>query len=262
MRVACGVHMVPGIRWSRVWLIEGDDEVALVDAGPLWTSSAVAGYLRSIGRGLQEVSLILMTHAHPDHFGGAASLRLMTGARIVAHPADCRRLSDGTWTLSYLGAGSVPAPVPFLRRTPVDLLVRDGDVLPFSRAVRVLHTPGHSPGSLCYMLDGEGVLFTGDTLFSDGRKVARSAPFPKSDRSLYRHSVVRLAALDFDVLCGGHGRAMVGSGSAAVRELVERCPQPPGWGHVLARLARRAGGLSRFKRHRARRCPPTGATGG
>ena len=259
MRVACGVHMIPGIRWSRVWLIEGDDEVALVDAGPPWASSVVADYLRSIGRGLQEVSLILMTHAHPDHFGGAASLRLSTGARIVAHPADCRRLSDGTWSLSYLGAGSVPVPVPFLRRTPVDLLVGDGDVLPFSRDVRVLHTPGHSPGSLCYLLERDGILFSGDTLFSDGRKVARSAPFPKSDRSLYRCSVARLAALEFDVLCGGHGRALVGSCSSAVRELVKRRPEPPGWGHVLARLAGRTGSPSRCKRRR--RDPPPGATG-
>ena len=244
MRVARGVHMIPGIRWSCVWLIEGEDELALVDAGHPWTSSAVEGYLRSIGRGLREVSLILITHAHPDHFGGAASLRMTTGARIVAHPADCRRLSDGTWTLSYLGAGSVPAPVPFLRRTPVDLLVGDGDILPFSRAVRVFHTPGHSPGSLCYLLERDGVLFTGDTLFSDGRRVARSAPFPKSDRSLYRHSVARMSDLEFDVLCGGHGRALEGSGSAAVRELVTRSPEPPGWGQVLARLAGRTRSLS------------------
>ena len=258
MRVARGVHMIPGIRWSRVWLIEGEDELALVDAGHPWTSSAVEGYLRSIGRGLREVSLILITHAHPDHFGGAASLRMTTGARIVAHPADCRRLSDGTWTLSYLGAGSVPAPVPFLRRTPVDLLVGDGDILPFSRAVRVFHTPGHSPGSLCYLLERDGVLFTGDTLFSDGRRVARSAPFPKSDRSLYRHSVARMSDLEFDVLCGGHGRALKASGSAAVRELVTRRPEPPGWGHVLARLAGRTRSPSGCNR---RRDPPPGGAG-
>ena len=131
----------------------------------------------------------------------------------------------------------MPAPVPFFRRTPVDLLVGDGDILPFSRAVRVFHTPGHSPGSLCYLLERDGVLFTGDTLFSDGRRVARSAPFPKSDRSLYRQSVERMSDLEFDVLCGGHGRALKASGSAAVRELVRRRPEPPGWGQVLARLA-------------------------
>ena len=260
MRVACGVHMLPDIRWSRVWLIEGDDEVALVDAGPPWTSSAVAGYLRSIGRSLQDVSLILITHGHPDHFGGAASLRRMTGARIVAHPADCRRLSDGTWSLSYLGAGSAPVPVPFFRRTPVDLLVGDGDVLPFSRVVRVFHTPGHSPGSLCYLLERDGVLFSGDTLFSDGSELARSAPFPKSDRSLYGRSVARLAALEFDVVCGGHGRALAGNGSAAVRDLVRRSPEPPGWGQVLARLAGRTGSLSGSKRRR--RDPPPEDTGG
>ena len=134
---------------------------------------------------------------------------------------------------------SLRVPVPFLERTPVDHIVADGDVLPALDGIRVIHTPGHTPGSVCYLLESRGLLFSGDTLFSDGKRVSRSVPFPGSDRHDYRRSLQRLATVEFDSLLGGHGAPLVGRASDRLRELLAAKPYPPSWGEYLAGIPRR-----------------------
>ena len=123
-----------------------------------------------------------------------------------------------------------------LRGTPVGRAVEDGEVLAVGSGVRVIHTPGHTSGSVCYHLERDGVLFTGDTVFSDGRAISRSAPYPKSSRSDLRRSLSRLASLDFDVLCGGHGTPLVGGASDRLNELLATQPEPSTWAGLLKRL--------------------------
>ena len=120
-----------------------------------------------------------------------------------------------------------------LRGTPVGRAVEDGEVLAVGNGVRVIHTPGHTPGSVRYHLERAGVLFT---VFSDGRAISRSAPYPKSSRSDLRRSLSRLASLDFDVLCGGHGTPLVGGASDRLNELLATQPEPPTWTGLLKRL--------------------------
>lgn len=236
MEIVPGVHMVPGVRWSRVYLIEGET-LALVDSGPPWSAPTIAAYIRSLGRSPSEVSHVLMTHSHFDHSGGARSLAMRTGALVVAHSDDTMAVSSGEAHLSYLGVlGRVRAPIPMLRGTPVGRTVEDGEVLTVGSGVRVIHTPGHTPGSVCYHLERAGVLFTGDTVFSGGRAVSLSAPYPKSSRSDLKQSLSRLAALDFDVLCGGHGTPLVGGASDRLNELLATQPEPPTWTGLLKRL--------------------------
>jgi glyoxylase-like metal-dependent hydrolase (beta-lactamase superfamily II) len=222
-----------------VYLIEGT-ELVLVDSGFPWSPRRVLDYIRSIGRSPDDLSHILMTHSHPDHTSGAFHLARATGASIVAHRGDARLHADGHASLSYMGVfGAVKAPIPFLQHTPVGLLVEDGQRLSLPFRIEALHTPGHTPGSTSYLLRDKGVLFTGDTLFSDGRRLSRSLPMPGTDRGQYRASVERIAGLDFDVLCGGHGAPLVGGASKAVRQLVERSPDPPTWGGFLRTFPRR-----------------------
>ena len=85
--------------------------------------------------------------------------------------------------------------------TPVHKALGDGQLLPILGGLRVLHTPGHTPGSASFMLEREGALFTGDTAFSDGARVSRSVPFPGYDGEAYRRSLDLLESLEFDVLC-------------------------------------------------------------
>ena len=134
---------------------------------------------------------------------------------------------------------SLRAPLPFLQRTLVTDVMNGGETLSLAEPVQVIHTPGHTPGSACYLLPERRVLFTGDTLFSDGSRLSRSIPFPGYDGEAYRDSLQRLASLDFDVLCGGHGAPFVGGASDVLKLLLIDRPHPPSWRGLLGSLPRR-----------------------
>lgn len=87
--------------------------------------------------------------------------------------------------------------------------------------MRVLHTPGHTAGSVSLYLEERRVLITGDMLISDGRRFYRPLPFPGTDFRAYRQSAERLAQLDFDVACVGHGRPVVGGAAVKVRQMLD-----------------------------------------
>lgn len=240
MEIVSGVHAVPGIRLSRVYLIE-DAELTLIDAGMPWSAKPVFRYIERVGRRPSEISRILMTHSHPDHAGGAPRIRRVSGAQVGAHRHDTRRHRSGGHSLDRMGAlNAVNAPLPFLRRTPVERLIGEGDIIPVAGGVRVIHTPGHTPGSVCFLLQEKSLLFSGDTIFSDGKFVSRSLPFPGYAAAQYRQSLERLAAMSFDVLCGGHGAPLIGGASDMLRALLKTKPNPPTWSEfALRRLPHR-----------------------
>ena len=239
LQIVRGVHKVPGVRWSAVYLID-DVRLTLVDTGPPWTAGKVAGYVASIGRRMDEIDVILMTHGHPDHISSAPRILRRTDADIYAHVADTTHHPERGRSLSYMGLfGGTSLPFPLLERAPVSHLVDDGDTLPFMGGIRVVHTPGHTPGSLSFLLEERGLLFSGDSLFSDGARLSRSMPFPGSSIVDYRRSLERLATLKFEALCGGHGQPLVGRASDKLRDLLETSPDPPTWGRYLRSIPSR-----------------------
>lgn len=129
---------------NNIWLLGDDDEVLVIDAahdaGPI--ADAVAG---------RRVVAIACTHGHNDHINAALALQDAVGGPILLHDAD-RMLWD----------------VVHPRRGP-DGALADGDRLTVAdRTLRVLHTPGHSPGGVCLHDEDHGVVFGGDTLFRGG----------------------------------------------------------------------------------------------
>jgi glyoxylase-like metal-dependent hydrolase (beta-lactamase superfamily II) len=125
---------------NNVWVV-GDDETCVVIDAP----HSVPGILEVVGG--RRVTAILLTHAHDDHVRVAPELAEQTGAPLYLHPAD-----EPLWKLVHPDR---PMPQP----------LADGQEI---GGLRVLHTPGHSPGAVCFYAPDLGCVFTGDTLFYGG----------------------------------------------------------------------------------------------
>lgn len=144
--VTSGTFSLDGGTWdvdNNVWLIGDDDEVLVVDA-----AHDAPAIVAAIGH--RRVVAIACTHAHDDHVDVAPVLAAVTGAPVLLHPGD-----DPLWQLTWPG------------RSYGEL--RDGQVLTVAgHPVHVLHTPGHSPGAVCFYAPEEEAVFSGDTLFRGG----------------------------------------------------------------------------------------------
>ena len=245
MEIFPGVHMLPSVRWSRAYLIVGET-LTLVDSGLPWDPSGIVKYIHSIGREPSDLSQILVTHSHPDHTGGTHSLVKATGALVAAHRSDTKRLNGNREVLAYIGnLGKVNAPLPFMGKVPVNSLVDDGDILPIHGGIRVVHTPGHTAGSVCYLIEENGILFSGDTIFSNGDTLSRSVPFPGYDRDQYIRSLKRLSEIGFEGVCGGHGTPLLAGGSVKLQALLEEYPDPPTWGGFFKSIPSRVRSIPR-----------------
>lgn len=174
-----GVMTGPG---TNAYLI-GTDKLALIDPGPE-SAPHLAAMLETAGK---QLKWILCTHTHLDHSPGARSLKAATGAEL-------------------LGFGNVPDDGRQDMGFAPDRALRDGDVLDCGTfRLRAVHTPGHASNHLCYLLEGERWLFTGDHVMQ-GSTVVISPP--DGDMIAYLKSLERLLALDLAALAPGHGHVI------------------------------------------------------
>lgn len=173
---------------------EETKEAAVIDPGG--NPKAVLNLLEQ--EGLKAV-YIINTHGHIDHIGGNRGVKDATGAQILIHEADAKMLTNAVANFSFLFGGKVTSP-------PADKFLEEGDVIKIGKTVQleVIHTPGHSPGSIC--LKTGDIIFVGDTLFqcSVGR-----TDFPGgSHTQLIKNIREKLLCYDDDVVCyPGHGPA-------------------------------------------------------
>lgn len=209
-------------------LVQDDGSVTLVDTGLKRAPARIVAGLATIGKHPRDVTQILLTHVHPDHAGGAAELSRRTGAPVLVHPDDqgwarTGRITDSNDRSALLGRLFARTPASTIDPFEPGAPLQDGDVLPVAGGLRVVHTPGHSPGHVSLLVEGTRTLITGDSIFNFGRFGARISPaFLCSDFAMTKQTAHRLGELEYDVAAFTHGPEIRDSARERVRRQLTR----------------------------------------
>jgi hydroxyacylglutathione hydrolase len=199
LRIPFQVHLPTGITLERfvyAFLILGK-RICLIDSGVATAETVIFEYLETAGRKPEEIDLLVLTHSHPDHIGAAKAIREKTGCLVAAHEAEKGWIED-------VDLQSRERPVPGFHTlvggsVPVGRSLADGDVIELwdGHSLKVIHTPGHSAGSICLLYEKDRVLFSADAVPIAG-DIPIYADIVESVRSLKRlkglHGVDHLLA--------------------------------------------------------------------
>jgi hydroxyacylglutathione hydrolase len=189
----------------NTYLLRSDKRI-LVDPGHHHLFQDVESHLARLALSVQDIDVVIITHAHPDHIESVRRF-METSALIAVHQLEMEFVRQmAPHYAEVLGNGEFEP----------HILLREGKLQIGDIALQVLHTPGHSPGSICLYWPDEKALFTGDLIFNQG--IGRTDLQGGNGQAL-KESIRKTSALDVEILLPGHGDII--SGRDAVKKNFE-----------------------------------------
>jgi glyoxylase-like metal-dependent hydrolase (beta-lactamase superfamily II) len=220
MEVVEGVHWIRDRFLKNIYLVT-DGGPVLVDTGLPGSASPVVLCLDRIGVARGKLKAIILTHSHFDHIGSAERLRGATGAQIWAHTLDAPRIEGDVPARGYGSSREMLThSLTRLRKVRVDRTLRDGDIIDCLGGLLVIHTPGHTEGSICLYQKERGILFSGDTIQYNGGRIRKPIEIFCHDSEALDKSIRKLAELDFEHMLSGEGVPLLGGAARKVREFL------------------------------------------
>ncbi len=195
-----------------------DNGLILIDTGMPNSHGAIVKYINSIGGSISDLRLIILTHAHIDHFGSAYYLQKLSGAHVAVHENGIKYVNGESGLLMPVARSSkslkdkftaflVPIFTKFVKPHYIkpDMVLKEG-VFPkdFKINARILETPGHTKDSISIYLEDSKVAIIGDLLFGTPSKLV--APSFFEDYISLINSVKKIKDLDPDLICVSHGK--------------------------------------------------------
>jgi len=211
----------------NAFLIDTDDGLTLIDTGIPGSGDKILQAVRELGKQPADIKNILVTHCHADHTGSLAMLKQETGAPAWMHPLDAAMVRQGESMRPVK-----PPPqliykiiVPLLMRTQqnatlepaeIEHEIEDGAELDIAGGITAIHAPGHCAGQLLFLWPQHGgILFAADVA-SNLLRLSWSIVY--EDFAEGKRSLAKVANLDFEVACFGHGNAIVGEAVEKFRQ--------------------------------------------
>lgn len=202
MRIQNGVYWYKekGLRDANTYVIK-DEITVLIDPGLENYLGLRLEEMQEDGMDAKDIDLITLTHLHPDHCDATASLKEVSGAKVALHPSQLEYLDImREETSRFLGIEAKT------KKFDVDFVFEEKLSLG-NTELKVLHTPGHSPGSICFYASDKKILICGDLVFD--KSVGR-ADLPFGTKEELKKSINKILALDTELLLPGHGAIIRG----------------------------------------------------
>ena len=221
MEIVPGIHELRG-RVVNCYLSVNDDDIMLIDTGLPGNSSKIINYVeKTLKRNLKDIKIIVITHKHFDHVGSLSKMKEITNAQVAIHAADADYIRGKE---KHIGGTFMNAIIKLYqtiyRTKPVEpeILLKDGDTI---GEYQVIHTPGHSAGSICLYNPENKAMFVGDSLqYKNGKLQSpgeRLIPEPEK----YEESLKKLLNYDIEVILTGHTAPVTFNSNELLREFVE-----------------------------------------
>jgi glyoxylase-like metal-dependent hydrolase (beta-lactamase superfamily II) len=166
LRIDFNIQLAPDKilpRFVNVIIVFGE-KITLIDTGVKGSETTIFDYIRENGYSIADIETVILSHSHPDHIGGAARIKALTGCKIWTHEG------EKEW-IDNIEKQNQERPVPSFfnlvdRSVRIDEFLSNGQILELGEGgtVEAIHTPGHSAGMLSLLFREKGVLFTGDAI--------------------------------------------------------------------------------------------------
>lgn len=206
------VFLVPGVV-ANPYIIVDQDGLTVIDTGLPRSEKKILRYVAVLGKRAQDIKRIILTHADFDHIGGLTALQAASGARTYASQIEAAAIAKGKSSREIKASGISLRRVlftflrPFMKLKPfqIDDILAEGQTLPVLGGLRVVETPGHTPGHISLFSPTMSVLFCGDSIVADEKGLQGSRPGITWDETRARESERKQAALGARIVCSGHG---------------------------------------------------------
>lgn len=238
MEIAPGVFdLTPPTRgylkggYVHAFLLVHNDDLILIDTLFDPDAQVILDQIQRLGKNVRDLKHIVLTHGHRAHLGGLAKLKQLSNAPIYAHPWEADIVSGdrpqqgvslrpmkGIQVWPILFFGTLLGPLSNHKPAPVDTLIDEGAQI---GPLRVLHTPGHTPGHLAFYWQERRALFTGDA-FVTWPLICPGWPNAMLNEKETWESLRRMAEMDVAVIGVGHGDPITQNGAQVMRDLVAR----------------------------------------
>ncbi|MUN37967.1 MBL fold metallo-hydrolase [Actinomadura litoris] len=233
------IRLLPGLHLLRfpvanAYLWQDPDGLTLIDTYASGSAPLIAKAIRDLGHDPADLRRLVLTHFHEDHVGAAAEIAEWGDVRVIAHRADAPFIRGETtgpppiladWERPILEQARKQLPAEPPAPVHVDHELDDGDVLDFGGGAQAVAAPGHTPGSVALHLPGPKVLFTGDTVARTPDGSVILGVF-NADPPAAAASFQRLAALDTEIACFGHGEPLTQNAARALRTATQNLLPP------------------------------------
>jgi hydroxyacylglutathione hydrolase len=217
MEILSDVHWIDGIN-ANTYLVLGN-QTTLIDTGTPGKQENILRYLQNELKGKPEdIKTIILTHHHVDHTGSLYELKKITNANIAAYKDDLDIISGEKSSSDpiYMRFGTrMMAIFTSYKFVKPDIGLQENDIID---NYRVIHTPGHTPGSIALYNSDNGVIFVGDTLSYDGIKVSGPPSFLINDHEALKKSVKIISDLDPKIMLSGHGKPLTKNTTELIKD--------------------------------------------